>query len=281
MTKRKNNKNIFSKGNVRILLLLAGVFAVVWAVNSLAGNKHEGEERPVETDSSFGDLLDVGIPAGNASQVKNYSGFRVSFNSDNKTANWVAWELLGSETEGAESRSNKFWKDDDMESCPDTKDYTRSGYDRGHLCPAADQKWSADAMLDCFVMTNIAPQKHELNAGAWNTLEGKERLWAKRDSAIVIVAGPIYETGDIHRIGSAGVRVPSAFFKVILAPWTETPRAIGFVYPNGNAPGNMQNYAMTVDEVEKITGYDFFRSLPDDIENEVESKMSFKEWNRR
>ncbi len=75
--------------------------------------------------------------------------------------------------------------------------------------------------------------------------------------------------------------VPSAFFKVILAPYVDKPRAIGFVYPNMSAPGNMQNYVMTVDDVEALTGYDFFSALPDEIEKEVESKASFREWNQR
>ena len=136
-------------------------------------------------------------------------------------------------------------------------------------------------MHDCFVMTNMAPQDPSLNSGAWRTLETKERLWAKRDSAIVIVAGPIYTDSDRKRIGDSGVRVPSAFFKVLLAPYTEYPRAIGFVYPNMHSPGNMADYSMSVDEVEKITGLDFFYNLPDDIEEKVERSASFKEWNRK
>lgn len=135
-------------------------------------------------------------------------------------------------------------------------------------------------MNDCFVMSNMCPQAHALNAGAWSTLESKERQWAQRDSAIIIVAGPIYETTDRKTIGAARVRVPSAFFKVILAPYLDKPRAIGFVYPNMSAPGNMQNYAMSVDEVEKLTGFDFFAALPDDIEQTVESRASFNEWNK-
>lgn len=135
-------------------------------------------------------------------------------------------------------------------------------------------------MDDCFVMANMCPQDHALNSGAWNTLENKERVWAKRDSAIMIVAGPIYEGTDLKTIGN-GVLVPSAFFKVLLAPYVEKPRAIAFVYPNMSAPGNMQNYVMTVDDLEKLTGYDFFATLPDSLENEVESVASFREWNGR
>ncbi len=112
------------------------------------------------------------------------------------------------------------------------------------MCPAADQKWSIEAMNDCFVMANICPQDHKLNAGAWNTLENKERQWAKRDSAIMIIAGPLYSADDTNRIGNA-----------------------------------MQDYAMSIDELEKITGYDFFPALPDELEKTVESSFSFKEWN--
>ena len=211
---------------------------------------------------------------------KNYTGFTVSFNPSNHTPDWVGWELLASETDGPASRSNNFWNDEEVAGCAFSSDYKGSGFDRGHLCPSADQKWSQEAMADCFVMTNMAPQDHALNAGAWQTLEKKERLWAKRDSALVIVAGPIYTPDDRRRIGDTGVRVPSAFFKVILAPYVDEPRAIGFIYPNMTAPGNMENYSMTVDEVESITGLDFFSSLPDDIENTVESRKSFTLWNR-
>lgn len=221
----------------------------------------------------------VNIPEGTPSQLKRYEGFIVSFNADNKTPNYVAWELLGDETEGVHSRKNNFWQDSEIEGCPTPADYTRSGYDRGHLCPAADQKWSDLAMNDCFVMANMCPQDHSLNSGAWATLENKERIWAKRDSAIIIVAGPIYDKTDRSTIGNAAVRVPSAFFKVIAAPYLDNPRGIGFVYPNFSSPGNMQNYSMTIDEVEKITGYDFFYNLPDSLEEAVESVASFKEWN--
>ncbi|MDE6007782.1 MAG: DNA/RNA non-specific endonuclease [Muribaculaceae bacterium] len=224
-------------------------------------------------------LETVNLPEKLPSQVKEYIGFTISFNKENKTPNYVAWELLAEETQGDSQRSNNFWTDSDLEGCPSTKDYTGSGFDRGHLCPAADQKWSQQAMSDCFVMGNICPQDHSLNTGAWNTLENKERQWAQRDSAIMIVAGPIYTDSDKQRIGNAGVRVPGAFFKVFAAPYLDEPRGIAFVYPNMKASGNMENYAMSIDELEKITGYDFFPALPDKIEDKIESAYSFREWN--
>lgn len=235
----------------------------------------------VTAQSVYADLLDVKTPASLPDRRKSYEGFNVSFNSDNRTPNWVAWELLRNETSGETSRYNKFWQDEELEGCPTTRDYSNSGYDRGHLCPAADQKWSRTAMVDCFSLANIAPQDHSLNTGAWKTLENKERQWAGRDSAIVIVAGPIYDKSDTIRIGQAGVRVPGAFFKVMIAPYLDEPRGIAFVYPNMTAPGNMENYVMTIRDVEKLTGYDFFHNLPDELEESVETVSSFRDWNRK
>lgn len=237
------------------------------------------QEQQPEGVKHYPGLETVGIPESLTSQIKEYVGFTISFNKDNGTPNYVAWELLGNETSGENQRTDKFWTDTEIEGCPTTKDYTGSGYDRGHMCPAADQKWSQQAMEDCFVMANICPQIHALNAGAWATLENKERQWAARDSAVMIVCGPIYDVQDTQRIGNAGVRVPGAFFKVLMAPYLPEPRGIAFVYPNMTAPGNMENYAMSIDELEKLTGYDFFPALPDDVETKVESTFSFKEWN--
>ncbi len=264
-----------------VFILIIGI-AYFW--NKLAPGAIENDIKDHKTESSsiikISDLDKVKSPNGIPSIQKDYEGFTVNFNPQNKTPNYVAWILEGHETEGAVGRSNKFWTDTELDGCPDTRDYSRSGYDRGHMCPAGEQKWSMEAMHNSFVMANICPQKHELNTGAWKTLEDKERLWAKRDSAIVIVAGPIYDTSDKETIGNNNVRVPSAFFKVLLAPYAQPMRAIGFVYPNMKCEGNMQSYAVSVDNVEAMTGFDFFSALPDSLENEIESIVSFKEWNK-
>ncbi len=264
-----------------VFLLIIGI-AYFW--NRLAPGAIENDfkadsskhDSPIELSS----LDKVTTAKDLPSTIKEYEGFTVNFNPENKTPNYVAWILRGDETVGSVGRSNNFWTDRDLEGCPDTRDYTRSGYDRGHMCPAGEQKWSEEAMQHSFVMANICPQKHELNTGAWKTLEDKERLWAKRDSAIVIVAGPIYDTSDTETIGQNKVRVPSAFFKVLLAPYAQPMRAIGFVYPNMKCEGNMQAYTVSVDDVEKMTGFDFFASLPDAIETDIESQVSFKDWNK-
>lgn len=283
MAKRHNRRKGNRKRSHMLTYTLAAGLPIATGIVGFActGDAEDQPQMPGQEDGKhYEGLLDVTLSDGSASQVKEYEGFKLSFNKDNKTPNWVAWELLGEEVDGSEKRQDNFWQDFDIEGCPSTYDYRGSGYDRGHMCPAADQKWSAQAMYDCFVMANMCPQDHSLNAGAWNTLENKERQWAKRDSAIVIVAGPIYERSDTKRIGDAGVRVPGAFFKILAAPYADEPRGIAFVYPNMSSPGNMQEYVLTIDEVEELTGFDFLSSLPDNIEDEIESKASFREWNR-
>lgn len=281
--KRPQIRLIIALG-VGLYVMGSGIYAAIRESREStapADEKRIEARHPASSPSGISYGLDVvALPKGTTSEVKDYEGFRVSFNKDNRTPNWVAWELLGSETTGEVGRHNKFLQDPEVEGCPETVDYRKSGYDRGHMCPAADQKWSEKAMADCFFMTNICPQDHSLNSGAWNTLENKERSWARRDSALLIVAGPLYSENDKSVIGR-GVRVPGAFFKVLAAPYLAEPRGIAFVYPNMSSPGNMQNYVMTIRDLEKITGYDFFPALPDALEDKIETTASFTEWNRR
>ena len=195
--------------------------------------------------------------------------------------NWVSWELLPSETDGESGRSDKFRGDDSVEGSAETWDYSYSGYDRGHMAPAGDMKWSPKAMEESFLMTNICPQAADLNRGSWKKLEEKCRQKAIADSAIIIVCGPIFRKGEaVERIGETGVAVPRQFFKVILSPYADPPTAIGFIMPNGPVPGGMQTHAVSVDSVEAVTGHDFFSALPDQLEQQLEKQCNFPAWSR-
>jgi len=221
------------------------------------------------------------MPDGIPSETISYFGFTVNFNPEHRQPNYVAWELTAEETDGPVPRNKKFTEDPSVEGCASLDDYRNSGYDRGHMAPAGDMKWDKRAMDACFMLTNICPQASALNSGAWKKLEEKTRLWAQRDSALIIICGPILTDRLTRSIGSGKISVPSRFFKVILAPHSSPPRAIAFIMPNAKVPGGMQQTVTTVDAVEQITGYDFFSSLPDDIENAVESKASLSAWSRK
>lgn len=225
----------------------------------------------------------VEIPAalkGTNEQILKREGYTVSYNSSTMQPNWVAWALTYDRTTGSVKRSDyKFTADDDVPSprAEDT-DYRSSGYDRGHMCPAGDNKFSEEAMRQSFLFSNICPQAPSLNRGDWNEMEIACRKWAKQMGTIYVVCGPIFYKNSTHKsIGKHKVPVPEAFFKVLLC--TEgTPKAIGFIYKNedGNRPKG--DYVNTVDEVERITGIDFFPSLPDNIEKKVEAKCNLDDW---
>lgn len=211
-------------------------------------------------------------------QLIEYKGMIVSFNADMHIPNWVSWELTRDEATGVEPRSNAFASDPCVDGCASLSDYRGSGYDRGHMAPAGDMKWDPETMRESFLLTNICPQAKSLNSGSWKKLEEKCRIWAQADSAVVIVCGPVLTAVPVEYIGAGRVAVPQRFFKVILSPYADPPRGIGFVMPNGAVPGGMQACAVSIDEVEALTGHDFFSSLPDDIEDVVESQCKFNYW---
>lgn len=206
-------------------------------------------------------------------------GYTVSYNPTTKLPNWVAWHLTASHVEGSAKRKGIPFHEDEGVPEPrvDTYDYIRSGYDRGHMCPAADNKWDALAMEQSFLMTNICPQDHVLNIGDWNNLETQCRQWAEQYGGVYIVCGPILYKGKHKTIGKNKVVVPEAFFKVILR-MGKTPQAIGFIYRNNDKRHPWGDYVNSVDEVERITGLDFFPTLPDDVEQKVERSYDAEAW---
>lgn len=226
--------------------------------------------------------LEIPIGKANVPSLLLYrEGYTTSYNADTRTPNWVAWHLTAAHTNGPAKRKGiPFQADEDVpEPRVDTYDYMRSGYDRGHMCPAADNHWSQRAMEQSFLMTNVCPQNPALNSGLWNSIENQCRTWAEEYGDVYIVCGPIYLNQKHKTIGKNKVQVPEAFFKVILRLKDE-PKAIGFICRNVSAKGHKKtDYVNTVDEVERITGMDFFSQLPDNIERQIESKADIKDWN--
>jgi endonuclease G len=213
-----------------------------------------------------------------ASDLVRHKYYTLSYNEKYEQANWVCYTLTDSMIlNGGAERSNKF-KVDILVSTGSAKsaDYTKSGYDRGHLCPAADMGFNPVAMEESFLMSNMSPQKPEFNRGIWKELETTVRRWAKVERQIVVVAGPIFKDTK-GTIGKENVMVPGYFFKIILDA-TNEPRMIAFVFPNEKSNRPITDFAVTADEAEKLTGYDFFSQLPDDIETRLESRVELAGW---
>lgn len=208
-----------------------------------------------------------------------HEGFRISYNRTRLIPNWVAYELTKDETYGDVERTDYFDVDPSISGRQaQFSDYSHTGYDRGHMAPAGDMKWSRDAMDACFYLTNICPQNHNLNKGAWNDLEIKCRQWARRYGRAWIVTGPIVSSSEPKTIGRRHVVVPDAFFKVVLVPKGNSYEAAAFVMKNDNGNYDYTQCSMTVDEAENLTGIDFYHALPDDVEDKVEGRYNASVW---
>lgn len=242
-----------------------------------------GESKAVAApEASVVDSADIELPAlrpSSGEQILRRSAYTASYNTETRLPYWVAWRITAERLDGSYGRKGlKFREDSDVPAPRATDwDYYNSGYDRGHMCPSADCKWSEEAQLESFLFTNACPQVHGLNAGDWNEIEQQCRRWARKYGTLYVVSGPILYRGRHKTIGKNKVVVPEAFFKVVLR-MGDSPQAIGFIYKNvsGNRP--KASYVNTVDDVERITGYDFFPSLPDEIEDRVEAEADIDEW---
>ena len=218
-------------------------------------------------------------PLSNTSEQRiEKTSYIVSYNKETKIPNWVAWHLTADHTDGPVRRMSSFYEEESVVSPRATlEDYKGSGWSRGHMCPAGDNKWSETAMYESFSLVNVCPQDASLNSGLWNSIEIDCRRWANRFGDIFIVCGPVLYNKEHETIGTNKVVVPEAFFKVILCLQGQ-PKAIGFVVKNNAGTKKKDQYINTIDEVERITGIDFFPALPDSIEDVVEAYSNIKDW---
>ena len=277
----KNKQRKIKSGRIKAIVVLLVLLVTTYFSGEILSACDNSDESHISNISTTAEQLQkvVTNPALEEELVY-YRGMTVSFNRRLHIPNWVAWELTALETGGDANRSEKFFCDESVPGCPDSWDYSYSGYDRGHMAPAGDMKWDEEAMRQTFYLTNICPQAPELNRGTWKSLEEKCRVRAKNDSAIIIICGPILTDSITEYIGDSGVAVPKRFFKVVLSPYRDEPVAIGFIMPNAKVVGGMQPAAVSIDEVESATGHDFFSILNDDEENRLESMCNFNRWSR-
>lgn len=244
-----------------------------------------GFEERIKAQNEQTEIENLEIPQSkqtNNEIILHHKGYSVGYNTENLLPNWVAWELYKEKLTEDASRYKKFLPDPDLpkEYAITTHEYTHSGWNRGHMCPAADNKWDADAMKESFYTTNICPQNENLNKGDWNDLEEACREWAMTES-VYIVCGPVLYKEPVY--GFIGkefeIRVPEAFYKVVLKGIESgNPQAIGFIFKNQSGNNKLYKYVNTIDEVERITGIDFFPALDDEIETQVEAKYDLEQW---
>lgn len=240
-------------------------------------NESNAHVEPATSDSIF-EICKPAPLVGVSEQIIKKKSYIASYNKDTKIANWVAWHLTSEHTEGSIGRRNMFHEDEEVPSPKATvEDYKGSGWSRGHMCPAGDNKWDAEAMYQSFSLINVCPQNASLNSGLWNSLEIDCRNWAKRFHDIYIICGPVFFQQDHEVIGINEIYVPEAFFKVVLC-LNGKPKGLGVIVKNTAGNKKKDIYYNSIDQVERITGMDFFPLLSDDVEDEVESNLDMDMW---
>lgn len=301
-SKKSKNRRLFKKKSrfnyklgciiaiIALIPILFGVYLYYQQNNPQQTDIQQTDTLTIQTDATQKSIPRTNTPRANASleiptsliprqeQIIRHSGYTVSYNKDLRIPNWVSYELTRRETTGKEKRNDRFIADPLVKGVSATnEDYSRSGYDKGHMAPAADMKWSNTAMKESFYFSNICPQHPQLNRRGWKKLEEKIRDWAAADSAIIVICGPVIRK-QAKTIGKNKVVVPQQFFKVVLSPFVKPMRAIGFLFNNEQCVDPLSTYTVTIDSIERLTNMDFFAPLPDEIENKIEAKSNYYEW---
>jgi len=220
------------------------------------------------------------LPSGHDGQVVHHEHYSLGYNEKYEQAAWVAYDLTVEELNARRvPRAKRYNVDYDIKSrSAEHKDYSGSGYTRGHLAPAGDMAFDSLAMRESFYMSNMSPQIRPFNNGIWRELEEQTRDWARKNKKLYIVTGPILDEID-ERIGKNRVGVPKAFYKAVLDLEGPEKKAIGFIIPHEKSETHLEQFAVSIDEIEARIGLDFFEELiSPDLEEKIESEVNIDDW---
>ena len=253
------------------------LFSILLLVQPFCAQEPEEICHIEEKNNDLPEHLIFGIPGGE-DMIISRKGFSLGYSRKRRQALWVSYILTAEQCTGKKvKRSHSFKVDPAIRNNPvRPRDYRNSGYDKGHLASAADMAKSPETMRNSFYMSNISPQIPGCNRGIWKRLETQVRRWAVREGKLCVVTGPVFKKRN-KRIKESKLPVPYAFYKVIL-DMTPPVKMIGFIVPNETSYKQISAFAVSVNTVEELTGYDFFASLEDSLEEKLESHSSYELW---
>lgn len=228
------------------------------------------------------DNLSLGTPYSmeKIDRVLDREGYALGYSEKHEQPLWVTYRLTAAEVQGKKIKRTEDFREDPriLTRSAQLEDYKGSGYDRGHLAPAADMGWSKDAMSESFYMSNMSPQAPDCNRGIWLQLEKKVREFAVAEKEIFVVSGPIFEKGKkIRTIGKNKVSIPHAYYKVVY-DLTAPEKMIAFIIPNAGGKKKLQRYAVSVKDVEDKTGLTFFPALVGNDLEKLKKSYSVSAW---
>ena len=298
--RRKSRKQQF------YILLIPIIFLIIFSILLIVDTYRTPQKKPYastpinereENIIQFSDGLEIPLCAANNHsvdhEIRRFENYTICYRESYEQAEWSAYCLSDYQLVKNAERTNDFRVDSMISTgSADLSDYRKSGFDRGHLTPAADMSFDEKAMSDTFFMSNMTPQNPQFNRGIWKDLEAQVRIWVKEFGRAYVVSGPILNKAadKYSSIGNNNVAIPEYFYKVILVPIykdaadraspddANSVAAIGFVIPNQDCKDTFWNYSESIDKIEKLTNLDFYSLLPDTWENKIEAQYIIDEW---
>ncbi|MFD2726746.1 DNA/RNA non-specific endonuclease [Hyunsoonleella rubra] len=255
------------------LLIILGIYAFEYFLI-----EEEKKETVGQGEKTKADTNTFLLPSSTTGQIVHHETYSLSYSEAHEQAEWVAYELKKSHLSNTNHKRPYFEIDKAVKTgAASWRNYKNSGFDKGHLCPAGDRRFSKSAHDETFLTSNISPQEHQFNSGVWNRLEQKVRYWASKYDGVFVVTGGVLKD-DLKTIGREEVSVPNYFYKVLLDFNGGEPKMIGFLIPHKDSNRPLYEFVESVDYIEKLTGIDFFPMLEDEIETELEASSSYKGW---
>ena len=265
-----NKKTTYS---LLAFLILLGVYGYDFFLNKSEATAvfKQGQAVKKETNAYF-------LPSSTTGQILHHEGYSLSYSEPHEQAEWVAYELKKSHLSKLKHKRPYFQVDKAVKTgAAHWRNYKKSGYDRGHLCPAGDRRYTKFAHDETFLTSNITPQKHPFNSGVWNRLEQKVRYWAGKYNGVFVITGGVLK-GNMKTIGKEAVSVPNQFYKILIDNNTGKTKMIAFLMPHKDSKKPLYEFVVSVDEIERLTGIDFCPQLDDELENKLEASSSYKAW---
>jgi endonuclease G len=218
------------------------------------------------------------LPTSTTNQIIIHDNYTLSYNEKYEQAEWVAYHLMKNQLKGSNFQRPFFIEDPKVKTqSADWRNYKKSGYDKGHLCPAADMKFSKNAFNDTFYTSNISPQLHSFNDGVWNRLEQKVRYWTSKYNDLYVITGGVLQNG-LKTIGKENVAIPNYFYKVLVYKSGSKINMIGFLVPHRESNLPLYKFVVPVDKIEGLTKIDFFPKLENALEKKLEKNSDYKDW---
>lgn len=282
MPKLRTNHSKHSKPGAAIIRVIGFLIAVGLLMAYLYPMLSDADTGATGTNASD-DNTSLLLPASNTGEVIRHTHYTISYSEEHEQAEWVAYRLTEESLRVPNVPRAKRFNEDPMVSHRSAhhRDYSGSGYSRGHLAPAGDMAFDRDAMQESFYMSNMSPQKSNMNGGIWNELEETVRDWAYHNDEVFVVTGAVLTPDHIiKKIGKTSkVSVSDLFYKVVLDYKKPEQKGIAFLIPNEVSDEPLTNYAVSIDSVEAVTGINFFDGAFDSrLENQLEGTVDLGKW---